>query len=627
MQVSTFYSFKGGVGRTLALVNVATELAKSGRRVLIVDFDLEAPGIDTFNELRAKSDQLGIIDFVTRYIQVGSPPAVGEFVYEAPISNSAKVPGKLWVMPSGKRGPEYGEKLARINWQTLYDEQEGFLLFEDLKSQWEENLNPDYVLIDSRTGFTEVGGICTRQLPDIVVILFIPNEQNLLGLQPVVAAIREQNKSPAAKEIAIEFVASNVPTLDDEEDILRTQMTRFGKAFQDKKEPFWDSPRGPFRFPIIERYDSLQLLDQSIFVLKRPKSRLAKQYKSVMRMLIEANLGDREGAIDYLKRHLNSRRLVGVSATTIGNRLSEILQRHSSDAEVMMWAGRFYKERANTKEAISILQQSLILGATDDKFPSHQVRIELAESLLAEQQPSSASEQIKLALNDSSLDADTLRRLILVWQQINSAPLTEISTLSAIDSLDDDDIVGLATAMDVSRAWQGVALDLLLPRIRSRKVESDASTEKSVIHYGLLAAIGSGHFDVISQMIAYLTDQQSPEIADLFNAAMGNWALSGQPNPAEFQQVIDRDRNVERELPDANFLQCLAVAFGVVGQREEALCRLADSKKQITSLNVNRFSCWRYIEINATEFLEDLDEIERFINGEAIQPGFLRNDS
>jgi len=626
MQVSTFYSFKGGVGRTLALVNVATELAKSGRRVLIVDFDLEAPGIDTFNELRAKPDQLGMVDFVSRYIQTGKPPAVGDFIYEAPISNSAKVSGKLWVMPSGKRGPEYGAKLAKINWQTLYDEQEGFLLFEDLKLQWEENLNPDYVLIDSRTGFTEVGGICTRQLPDLVVILFIPNEQNLLGLLPVVAAIREQNKVPFAKEIAIEFIASNVPTLDDEEDILRTQMIRFSKAFHDKKESFLDAPRGQYRFPIIERYDSLQLLDQSIFVLKRPKSRLAKQYKSVMRTLIEANLGDREGAIDFLKRYLNSRRFAGVSSTTIENRLSEILQRHSSDAEVMMWAGRYYKEQANTKEAISLLQQSLILGAADEKFPSHRVRIDLAESLLAEQQPIPASEQIKIALTDSSLDADMLRRSILVWQQINSAALTEISTLSAIDSFDDDDVVRLATAMDVSRGWQSIALDLLLPRIRSEKVDKDPSTEKDLIHYGLLAAIGSGRFDVISPMIAYLKNQQSPPIQDLFNSAMGNWALTGRPNPVDFQKVIDCDRSIERELPDANFLQCLAVAFGVVGQREEALCRLADSKKQISSLQVNRFSCWRYIEINATQFLKDLDEIERFINGEALQPKFLRND-
>jgi cellulose biosynthesis protein BcsQ len=43
MYTITFYSFKGGVGRTMALVNVAAELAKMGRKVLVVDFDLDAP--------------------------------------------------------------------------------------------------------------------------------------------------------------------------------------------------------------------------------------------------------------------------------------------------------------------------------------------------------------------------------------------------------------------------------------------------------------------------------------------------------------------------------------------------------------------------------------------------------
>ena len=48
MYVTTFYSFKGGVGRTMALVNSAVTLALRGRRVLVVDFDVEAPGLDTF---------------------------------------------------------------------------------------------------------------------------------------------------------------------------------------------------------------------------------------------------------------------------------------------------------------------------------------------------------------------------------------------------------------------------------------------------------------------------------------------------------------------------------------------------------------------------------------------------
>ncbi|MXW35498.1 MAG: ParA family protein, partial [Chloroflexi bacterium] len=60
--VTTFYSLKGGVGRTMALVNTAVELVRRGRRVLAVDFDLEAPGLDTFGVLRPADDVPGVID-------------------------------------------------------------------------------------------------------------------------------------------------------------------------------------------------------------------------------------------------------------------------------------------------------------------------------------------------------------------------------------------------------------------------------------------------------------------------------------------------------------------------------------------------------------------------------------
>ena len=56
MYVITFYSFKGGVGRTLALVNVGAHLALQGKSVLLVDFDLEAPGLDSFPAFRAEQN-------------------------------------------------------------------------------------------------------------------------------------------------------------------------------------------------------------------------------------------------------------------------------------------------------------------------------------------------------------------------------------------------------------------------------------------------------------------------------------------------------------------------------------------------------------------------------------------
>jgi MinD-like ATPase involved in chromosome partitioning or flagellar assembly len=67
--IYTFYSFKGGVGRSMALANTAVLLARGGSRVLIVDWDLEAPGLHkyfekfsprTSEEIAAKS---GILTF------------------------------------------------------------------------------------------------------------------------------------------------------------------------------------------------------------------------------------------------------------------------------------------------------------------------------------------------------------------------------------------------------------------------------------------------------------------------------------------------------------------------------------------------------------------------------------
>src|SRR5207248_3589129 len=77
----TFYSFKGGVGRTMALVNVGLELVRRGRRVLLIDFDLEAPGLTTYDVLRQQADQAGVVEYVTEYIRTSQSPDVSRFIY------------------------------------------------------------------------------------------------------------------------------------------------------------------------------------------------------------------------------------------------------------------------------------------------------------------------------------------------------------------------------------------------------------------------------------------------------------------------------------------------------------------------------------------------------------------
>src|SRR5262249_41021891 len=136
----TFYSFKGGVGRTLALVNVAAQLARRGRKVLLVDFDLEAPGLETFERLRPPQPHPGLVEYVTEYMRSKRSPDVRDYIYAPPPDR--KMIGQLWVMPAGRRDANYQSALTRLNWRKLYDDCEGYLFFEDMKAQWEQELNP-----------------------------------------------------------------------------------------------------------------------------------------------------------------------------------------------------------------------------------------------------------------------------------------------------------------------------------------------------------------------------------------------------------------------------------------------------------------------------------------------------
>ena len=81
MFVVTFYSYKGGVGRTLALVNCAFRLAKQGKKVFILDFDLEAPGVDSFRSLGSNGQSTkGVVEYINRFRSEGRVEDIDDYV-------------------------------------------------------------------------------------------------------------------------------------------------------------------------------------------------------------------------------------------------------------------------------------------------------------------------------------------------------------------------------------------------------------------------------------------------------------------------------------------------------------------------------------------------------------------
>ena len=246
--IVTFYSYKGGVGRSMAMANVADILARRGARVLMIDFDLEAPGLEQYFQIHQPSARrhLGLLDLLLEFkhaMSVGSGEAasadfrdVRRFIL--PVYERLPGDGCLDLMPAGEREDpaqleRYALNVRSFDWQDFYFNWEGELFFEWLRGQ----LVPeryDLVLVDSRTGVTEMGGICAYQLGDVIVMMCAANHQNVRGTQnvaadflsPQVLALR-QNRPPQIVVVPARIEQRRQELLDE-------FMARFEATFGDR---------------------------------------------------------------------------------------------------------------------------------------------------------------------------------------------------------------------------------------------------------------------------------------------------------------------------------------------------------------------------------------------------------
>lgn len=194
-KVITFYSYKGGVGRSMALANTACLLASWGKKVLIVDFDLEACGIEHFfnNDIvrlsKTRKETLGVIDL----IHLNRDKKTADWRENLIKASSPFLRGTdISILSAGKDDENFTLKLQQLDWENLFKEHSLGSYFEELRNQWKAEF--DFILLDSRTGITDIGGICTIHLPDIIVFLFTTNETSLFGCINVIKKVKEKRR-------------------------------------------------------------------------------------------------------------------------------------------------------------------------------------------------------------------------------------------------------------------------------------------------------------------------------------------------------------------------------------------------------------------------------------------------
>ena len=611
MYVTTFYSFKGGVGRTMALVNVAVALARRGRRVLVVDFDLEAPGLDTYDIFRSPKPVPGVIDFVAEYLLSGKAPKLDRFVSES--AGVGDCGGALWSMPSGTQHAAYAANFNQIDWSALYEHHDGYLLFEDLKEQWKQVLKPDYVLIDSRTGHTDTGGICTRHLPDAVAILFFPNDQNLRGLTTVVNDIRSEADSPRRKEIFLHFVMSNVPDLDDEHSILEEKIDAFREQLGFRREPM-----------IVHRYDSLSLLSQVVFTKDRPRSRLAKEYIALVEEIVRHNLKDRDGALEYVERlRRRRRRRYGLEPgmrLSMEQRIEQIEKDHSRDGEVLFNLATLREDNRDLEKALSLFNRAVEAGYEETDAYLRRARIRSKHGDI-----DGANEDARCVLQSADLAWDDVLDAILLAKSDNYG---EFADAPAVTSLSPSERIQLVSGITASFGENRDVLDLVVLILLPIVHDDDLPKEERhlAIHELSLDYIRVGACaEAASLLRGECPEIDGMDIQSAFNYGMARWGEIRAVDSAPFARVVALDQrdgeSVDR--PPPNYSQCLAIACWAVGDTPKAL----NFARRARLVRGSEFSCWRYSRVSAHEFRKDLDEIDALIAGDASQtPLFMRVD-
>ncbi|MDN3293486.1 FxSxx-COOH system tetratricopeptide repeat protein [Streptomyces ficellus] len=208
-RIVTFYSYKGGTGRTMALANTAWILAANGKRVLAVDWDLEAPGLHRFFHPFLDPSTLGattgVIDLITEYAWAATSPAQRpddwhrDYARIQPHAVSLTPENLGWEFPdggtldfvsAGKQNREYSATVSTFDWDNFYDRLGGGHFFDALRDDMKAHY--DYVLIDSRTGLSDIADICTVHLPDALVDCFTLSDQSMDGAAAVARQIDER---------------------------------------------------------------------------------------------------------------------------------------------------------------------------------------------------------------------------------------------------------------------------------------------------------------------------------------------------------------------------------------------------------------------------------------------------
>jgi MinD-like ATPase involved in chromosome partitioning or flagellar assembly len=267
--IVSFFSFKGGVGRTSTLVATALTLARNGHRVAIVDLDLEAPGLATIFSPDS-SENSGVIDYLLEKKIQGDDWKLRTHLIS--ISNRTLLGDdgeSIQLLPAGTVDDNYLEKLARLDFQNLVNSELQSTMVDMLR-ELESAARPlDFILMDARAGFHDIGGLAIANLCHAAVIFGTQSRQSWAGLTHVIRHLASPGIEDRLPLILAHSMAPSIGTSGREQELTEFReraydVFRDNYYSEDETVPDSNNREEPF-FPVIVPYQESLRGDIALF--------------------------------------------------------------------------------------------------------------------------------------------------------------------------------------------------------------------------------------------------------------------------------------------------------------------------------------------------------------------------
>jgi MinD-like ATPase involved in chromosome partitioning or flagellar assembly len=211
--IISIHSYRGGTGKSNVTANLAVTVGLAGKRVGIVDTDIQSPGIHILFGLDDRQVTRALNDYLYGQCQIE------DTAYHVTPPEVLAAGGRVYLIPSSLKAGEIARVLRDGYDVTLLND--GFERLLDC-------LELDYLFIDTHPGLNEET-LLSIAVSDIAVLIVRPDKQDFLGTAVTIEVARQLGVP--AMTVVLNKVLSSMDLAALKADVERSLHADVGAAF------------------------------------------------------------------------------------------------------------------------------------------------------------------------------------------------------------------------------------------------------------------------------------------------------------------------------------------------------------------------------------------------------------